>query len=286
MNPAWKGTWFLTLAAIGGFAALRLLPDTQCTLLHASHEPLVLDGAEYCGVNEQANYYSPAALKFPVSAVLRLDASSGELTLLSEGDRPLLGHEVAVSHTRQVHLHLRQEGGAGAYAHVHPEPTDDGRWRFVIPPEFKAEAAGSKVRGFVDFVPVRTRRTMLAECVAALPGVASGGTKAPPMKALLERDKFTAGESATIRLRLSRDDTAPVRLRTVMGSLGHAVVFGDQTANPGYAHMHPSWEGDEREESPVLAFRLKMPGPGSYDLWLHVDDGEERYLRASFVVTP
>lgn len=286
MNPAWKGTTLLTLAALGGFAALRLLPDTQCTLLHASHEPVVLDGAEYCGVNEQANYYSPAALKFPVSAAMRLDASGGELTLLSEGDRPVLGHEVAVSHTRQVHLHLRQEGGVGAYAHVHPAPTDDGRWRFDIPAEFRAAAAGSKIRAFVDFVPVRTRRTMLAECSAMLPGSPSGDPVTPVTKVILERDKFAAGESATIRLRLHRADHAPVRLRTVMGSLGHAVVFGDQTINPGYAHMHPSWEGGERENSPALAFRLKMPGPGIYDLWLHIDDGEERYLRTSFEVTP
>jgi hypothetical protein len=286
MNPAWKGTAVLTVAALGGFAALRLLPDTQCTLLHASHEPLVLDGAEYCGVNEQANYYSPAALRFPVSAALRLESDFGELSLLSEGDRPFLRHEVAVSHTRQVHLHLRQEGGAAAYAHVHPVPTDDGRWRFDVPPGFRAAAAGSRIRAFVDFVPVRTRRTMLAECSAVLPGSPSGGPGKEATRAVLERDKFGAGESATIRARVVGGDAAPVKLRTVMGSLGHAVVFGDQGVNPGYAHMHPSWEGNEREDSPVLAFRLKMPGPGSYDLWLHIDDGEERYLRASFEVTP
>ncbi|MGA0133820.1 MAG: hypothetical protein ACO3ND_05640 [Opitutales bacterium] len=269
---------------MGLYIGLRLLPDTQCTLLHAAHDPLVVDGMEFCGVNEQANYYSPSAMKFPVTARLELSAESGTLTLLTDGVRPLLPHEVAVSHTRRVHLHLRQEGGVRAYVHVHPEPTDDGGWKFAVPPDFAAAAAGSKVRAFVDFVSARTRRAMLAECIAELPGVPGMPPAVQGLRVTLERDRFTAGAADTLRIKVSGRD--PVNLRPVMGALGHAVVFGDQQVNPGYAHMHPTWEGRDREPEPLLAFRLRMPGPGRYDLWLHLDDGEERYLRASFDVIP
>ncbi len=283
MRTPWKGTLLLTALAAAGFLVLRLLPDTQCTLLHAAHEPLYLDGAEFCGVNEQANYYSPAALRFPVSASLRFESGKGELTLVVDGERPLLGHEVAVSHTRKVHLHLRQEGGGRAYAHVHPEPTEDGRWVFEVPRDFASVAGGSKVLAFVDFMPARTRRTMLAACSAPLPPATGQAEVVPAPAATLEADRFTAGEAATIRVRLRGPAGAAVVLRPVMGSLGHAVVFGDQSVN--YAHMHPSWEGTERDAEPTLAFRLRMPAPGRYDLWIHVDDGRERYVRSQFEVT-
>lgn len=286
MSPAWKGTLLLTLGAVCGFVVLRTLPDTQCTLLHAAHEPAMHDGVEFCGVNEQANYYSPAALGFPVSAALRFDSGKGELTLLMDGDRPMLAHEVAVSHTRKVHLHLRQEGGERAYAHVHPEPTDDGRWVFDLPAAFRSAAAGSSLKAFVDFTSSRTRRTMLAECRATLPGAPAALAVEPGLAVRLEADRFRAGGAATIRVRLEGRGGRPAVLRPVMGALGHAVVFGDQAVNPGYAHMHPSWEGAEREASPLLAFRLRMPPPGRYDLWIHVDDGSERFLRTEFEVSP
>lgn len=286
MSHPWKGTLLLSLGAAFGFALLRTLPDTQCTLLHASHEPVLLDGVEFCGVNEQANYYSPAALKFPVSATLRFEGGKGSLTMLVDGDRPLLGHEVAVSHTRKVHLHLRQEGGPRAYAHVHPEPSDDGRWVFDVPPAFLAAAGGSPVTAFADFTSLRTRRAMLAECRAILPGTPAGAPPETALVAALGENRFRTGETATLRVRLQASGGRKVALRPVMGALGHAVVFGEQALNPGYAHMHPSWEGAEREDQPVLAFRLRMPPPGRYDLWVHVDDGDERYLRTEFEVTP
>lgn len=286
MSPAWKGTLVLTLGAACGFAILRALPDTQCTLLHAGHDPVVQNGVAFCGVNEQANYYSPAALRFPVSASLRFDSGKGELTLLVEGDRPLLAHEVAVSHTRKVHLHLRQEGGERAYAHVHPEPTDDGRWVFDLPAAFRSAAGGSSVKAFVDFTSSRTRRTMLAECRATLPGAPTALAVEPGLAVRLEADRFRTDEAATIRVRLEGRGARPVVLRPVMGALGHAVVFGDQASNPGYAHMHPTWEGAERDDAPTLTFRLRMPPPGRYDLWIHVDDGVERFLRTEFEVTP
>ena len=59
----------ITLVAVVGFFGLRALPDTQCTFLHADHQPVVVDGLEFCGLNEEANFYSPKGLRFPVVSV-------------------------------------------------------------------------------------------------------------------------------------------------------------------------------------------------------------------------
>jgi hypothetical protein len=77
-----------------------------------------------------------------------------------------------------------------------------------------------------------------------------------------------------------------LRLKPIMGSLGHAVVFSVDRPDAGYAHMHPTLEGGEYAEDPTLAFRLRLPAPGRYDFWLNLNDGEEELLRATLVVTP
>ena len=78
--------WIITLVAVVGFFGLRSLPDTQCTFLHAAHQPVVVDGLEFCGLNEEANFYSPKGLRFPVELKVVVDAEgkSGELRLLKD----------------------------------------------------------------------------------------------------------------------------------------------------------------------------------------------------------
>jgi hypothetical protein len=74
----------------------------------------------------------------------------------------------------------------------------------------------------------------------------------------------------------------------LMGSLGHAALFSAEPteAKMGYAHLHPSLEGGEYDAEPTLSFRVRLPRAGQYDLWLHVDDGGDRYLRIPVTVTP
>ncbi|MEN9653498.1 MAG: hypothetical protein RL303_1218, partial [Verrucomicrobiota bacterium] len=91
--------------AVLGYFGLRALPDTQCTFLHADHQPVVVDGLEFCGLNEEANFYSPRGLRFPVELKVFLDADgkSGEARLLKDDGHPYYSHEVAISHTQRVH---------------------------------------------------------------------------------------------------------------------------------------------------------------------------------------
>ena len=51
MTPQ-RQTLLITLLAVAGFFGLRALPDTQCAFLHADHQPIVVDGVQFCGLNE------------------------------------------------------------------------------------------------------------------------------------------------------------------------------------------------------------------------------------------
>jgi hypothetical protein len=276
----------ITLVAIVGFFGLRALPDTQCTFLHADHQPVVVDGLEFCGLNEEANFYSPKALRFPVELKVVTDAegTSGELRLLKDDGHPYYAHEIAISHTQRVHLHLRQVGGDREYAHLHPQPAADGSWRFEVPVQLR----GLPLRAYVDFTDVRTARTMLAEAQVAPAAGAAASAVGETRNRIVELTASTtqAGSSAMIRLRLAGPVGKTLRLKPIMGSLGHAVVFSVDRPEAGYAHMHPTLEGGEYADNPTLAFRLRLPPPGTYDFWLNLNDGQDELLRATLVVTP
>jgi len=277
----------ITAVAIVGFFGLRSLPDTQCTFLHADHQPVVVDGLEFCGLNEEANFYSPKGLRFPVELKVLLDAEgkSGEVRLLKDDGHPYYSHEVAISHTQRVHLHLRQAGGERQYAHLHPQPAADGTWRFEVP----AHLRGVGLRAYVDFSDVRTARTMMAEAeVAPAFTTAAPPIAAAPRNRIVELTSSTSrtGSSAMIRVQLAGPAGKTLRLKPIMGSLGHAVVFSVDRPDAGYAHMHPTLEGGEYADNPTLAFRLRLPPPGTYDFWLNLNDGQEELLRATLVVTP
>ena len=277
----------LTLGAAALYAALRNMPDTHCSFLHASHEPLVVDGAEFCGEDEQANFYDPAELGFPFSLRLEpsADLTGGVLRVLDDSKRPVPPHLVAVSHTRQLHLHLRQ---GDLYAHVHPEPSPDGAWTFRLPPEWAGRFLGGEVEAYADFRHARSRRTILVSDRPSWP-VIHGRAASPETVVVAARVDPAAplpeGASVTLALRLARADGGAVELRPVMGALGHAVLFSED-GRPGYAHIHPSFTGRERGTPPELAFRLRLPPAGRYVLFVHVDDaGREAYARVPLVVT-
>lgn len=284
MTPR-RQTLVISLLAVAGFFGLRALPDTQCAFLHADHQPVIVDGVEFCGVNEEANFYSPKALQFPVELKVELmeDGAKGELRLIKEDGLPYYGHEVALSHTRKVHLHLRQFGGSRDYAHLHPVPGDDGIWRFDLPTKLR----GSALEAYVDFADARTSRVMLAQAeVRSGPAGPIAGIPSRNAIVAMEASTLKAGASATLRLRLAGPEGKPLKLLPIMGSLGHAVVFSADKPSAGYAHMHPTLEGGEYAPNPTLSFRLRLPSPGRYDLWLNLNDGQEELLRTTLTITP
>lgn len=287
-----QSVW-LTIGAAAAFLILRSLPDTHCAFLHAEHEPVVVDGVEFCGENEEANFYNPPDLRFPFSLKVetRPEMSGGSLRLLDVDGRNVLPHLLAISHTRQLHLHLVQRTGGRTYLHLHPEPQPDGTWTFVLPPDFAAAFAGGEFDFYADFMHARSRRTILLAARAQWPLLHTNLN--PTTSALyqtvqasrVDLDSLQTGTSATLRVRLTRTDGTPVTLAPLMGALGHAVLVSDE-GKPGYAHMHPSWTGREKGAAPELDFRLRLPAPGRYTLWVHVTDaGAERYAPIALVVS-
>jgi len=284
MTPL-RQTLLISVLAVAGFFGLRALPDTQCAFLHNDHQPVIVDGVEFCGVNEEANFYSPKALQFPVELKVELspDGTKGELRLIKEDGQPYYGHELAVSHTQKVHLHLRKFGNSRAYAHLHPVPGEDGIWRFDMPVRLR----GSALEAYVDFADARTSRVMLAQ-LEVKSSMASADFTVASRNAIvsLEASTLKSGASASVRVKLAGPEGKPLKLRPIMGSLGHAVIFSVDTPAAGYAHMHPTLEGGEYAPNPTLSFRLRLPPPGTYDLWLNLNDGQEELLRTTLVVTP
>ena len=280
MSPT-RQTLLLTALAGAAYVALRSMPDTHCSFLHAAHEPVLIEGVQFCGENEEANFYDPAALGFPFS--LRIepsrDFSGGSLRVLDDAKRPVPSHLFAVSHTRQLHLHLRQ---GTRYAHVHPEPSPDGTWSFRLPEDWPKEGfGGGKVEAYADFQHARSLRTILLSASASWPLVAVTAEAAPALAVatLVDTPSLITGDSVLLRVRLSRPDGTNVKLQPLMGALGHAVLFSAD-GKPGYSHIHPSFTGRERGPEPELAFRIRLPAAGAYDLFVHLDDeGREGFVR-------
>ncbi len=278
----------LSVGALLLFVGLRSLPDTHCAFLHADHQPVYSNGVEFCGLNEEANFYQPNALQFPVKLQLSIKASGGTVRLVKEDGQPYLNYELAVSHTQKLHLHIRQVSGRSDYVHLHPVPADDGTWSFIFPPEFLLGNPGGDLQAYVDFVPVRSGRVMLAEATAALPTQVTSAWPHPRRNQIIASSVSThkAGESALIKVQLDRLVGSGLKLQPIMGALGHAVLFAESKNLTGYAHMHPSLEGGEYEVRPTLSFKVRLPKAGRYDFWLNINDGQDDYLYLPIEVTP
>lgn len=277
----------ISLSAVGLFFLLRSLPDTQCALLHVDHEPVLDRGLEFCGVNEEANFYSPNDLQFPVKAEIKFNQKGGELRLIKNDKKLFYDYEIALSHTQKVHLHLKQNTGRNDYIHLHPVSDDFGVWHFKFPEEFLKGNPGGALQAYVDFVSLRSGRTILAEATGTW-------TQESELRERVSRNRIVSvtsntnkvGESATLRVKLASSGPSKVlKLQPIMGALGHAVVFSTDPKKTGYSHMHPSLEGQEYESEPTLAFKLKLPAAGDYEIWVNISDGESDYLIAPFKVT-
>ena len=277
----------ISLSAVGLFFLLRSLPDTQCALLHVDHEPVLDRGLEFCGVNEEANFYSPKDLQFPVKAEIKFNQKGGELRLIKKDGKLFYDYEIALSHTQKVHLHLKQNTGRNDYIHLHLVSDDFGVWHFKFPEEFLKGNPGGALQAYIDFVPLRSGRTILAEATGTW-------TQESDLRERVSRNRIVSvtsntnkvGESATLRVKLAAPAPSKVlKLQPIMGALGHAVVFSTDPKKTGYSHMHPSLEGQEYESEPTLAFKLKLPAAGDYEIWVNISDGENDYLVAPFKVT-
>ena len=196
-----------------------------------------------------------------------------ELTLETLGGTAIAPHELAITHTKPMHVMLI-DSSMEDYHHVHPQADGlNGRYTF----EFTPQRTG-RYRVFTEIVPVRTRRQLIATGELAVDGHSVDPSFESNIVSIVDGIKFSLGQvpeqlrvgrDYKFDLQVSTEDGSPVELEMIMGAKGHMVAFDE--AGRGFAHMHPvsSIVGGELQ-SDDLGFLFNVPNPGWYRVFAQV----------------
>ncbi len=280
-RPSIVGICALTLLFGALYFILRALPDAQCGFLH--YEEIVnADGSiEFCATNH-AGFLDLTRLQYPVEMVISLANESipgmkqvVTLELFTPGGAPIAPHELAITHTKKMHVMLI-DPALQDYHHVHPQADGlNGRYTF----EFTPNRAGV-YRVLVEIVPLRTRRQVIATGEIAVAGAPSAVQFANQTQCLVDgvcfnlrgpSERLRSGSDYRLDLQVSTVDGTVVELQEIMGAKGHMVAFDG--AGKGFAHMHPVdsvLAARSAGIEPELAFFFNVPNPGWYRLFAQV----------------
>jgi hypothetical protein len=281
----WARLLVLTLAFAAAYFVLRALPAAQCGFLHYE-EVVNEDGeVEFCATNH-AGFLDLTRLSYPVRMQVETQGElvSGRpvevvLKLSNPGGVPIAPHHLALTHTEKLHL-LVVDSALRDYHHVHPVPEDglSGRYRFRFVP-----AHGGNYRLFAEFVPIRTRRQVVATGEIEVAGDAADPLFKPSGRVRVAGLDFDlrgaggplrTGVDQRFGLEVSRPGGAPASLETIMDAKGHMVAFDYE--GKGFAHMHPIASVEPVADAEELDFLFNVPEPGRYRLWAQVKHaGEE-----------
>ena len=277
----------LTLIFVAAYFVLRALPDAQCGFLHYE-EVVNADGSvEFCATNH-AGFLDLTRLKYPVEMNLALAeealprvAQQVTLELLTLGGMSIAPHELAVTHTKKMHV-MVVDPSLQDYHHVHPQADGlNGQYSF----EFTPQRAGM-YQVFAEVVPLRTRRQIIATGAIEVHGAADEMSFKRQTQSIVDGVRFALGEVPSqlrtgvdyrFDLTVSMADGSEVELEDVMGAQGHMVAF--DAARKGFAHMHPIdsvLSARSLEAAPGLAFMFNVPNAGWYRVFAQVQvDGRE-----------
>jgi hypothetical protein len=270
----------ITAAALVLFFVVRRLP-TGTNLGHMDFRVAGGNSIEFC---DPANPQFLPVVAVPSPVTMTLDSATAErdrpqafvLTLRTVTGKPIGPDDLAVAHTRKLHL-LVIDPGLQDYQHVHPEPGDrPGEWRFALTPR-----RSGLYRVFADFVPLATGRGLYAAAEFTVAGAA--GVVATQENSAVEQDGFRftlsamrpeirAREMIDLTLAIERADGGPVPLGPVMGAFAHLVAFDEQRL--GFAHLHPNEIDLARSPDavrPRLTFKVTLPQAGLYVVWAQVN---------------
>jgi hypothetical protein len=79
-----------------------------------------------------------------------------------------------------------------------------------------------------------------------------------------------------LRIHSAGAEKKPVPLKPVMGAFAHVVAFDEQRT--GFAHLHPQQTDLSKPPDllkPELSFKVLIPNPGRYAIWVQVKLTEE-----------
>ena len=290
LNPFLRSRYsaiFLLLPFIGAYMFVRSLPVEPCDFLH--EETYNLEGEiDYCGPGG-AGFVDLSIRRWPMSLTFRpLDAlvvdkpCRFEMNIKQADGSPLTGDDVALSHTRKIHL-LAIDPSMDDYQHLHPEPDPlfKGIWRFTLIPR-----KAGKYKVYLDFIPIRSPRRVL---LAASFDVAGEADVFLPNT----QPDFVTDNGRTFSFQITESDVNgknplftfsaidengnDLVLKPVMGAFAHVVAF--EPSLNGFAHLHPlEYEppksADDARYGP-LTFSFKSATSGSYRFWAQVKVGED-----------
>ncbi len=286
MNPSLKAL-LLSLPFVAAYSVSRYLPVSPCEFLH--EKTYNLDGVvDYCGPGD-SSFIDLSLRKWPLNLDFRPlgelkpgKTSNFRMDIRQFDGSPLTAEEVALSHTKKIHL-LAVDESLSDYHHLHPEPDSlyDGVWHFSLTPE----NAGKYVV-FLDFIPVRSPRRVLLSSAFQVPG--QTGVAVPNSENLVflsqnrrfELSKVNSvsdAEGIELLLRAVDGNGEALTLRPVMGAFAHMVAFDPELK--GFAHLHPLEDvlpanQSDSHQGP-LTFSFSPPKNGFYRLWAQVRIGEE-----------
>lgn len=279
----------ISLGAIAVYVGLRSIPIVDCGFLHYEPVEVTADGIEICANESVPLFLDLERLQFPVEArvIPASPLQPGEptdftLMLMTERGRPILPHELIVTHTELMHV-LIIDPSLDDYHHVHPTPLGaSGEWQFTLTP-----AMAGNYTVIVETVLQRTRRQIIARTQFDVPGEAaaphfvhtSGEASLDGYTIRLTPERPPAARAeARMSLVVTRDDGSPLRLEPIMGAYAHMVAFDEQ--GRGFAHLHPFFTGNETHPTePRLSFAMNTRQAGHYRIWAQLKlEGQERLI--------
>ena len=272
------------------YFVMRFLPDSECGFLH--YEEVVNENGEveYCATNS-AGFIDLVQLDYPAELPMKWNSETneGELSLQLDGGRFLLPHELAFTHTKQMHLLFIDES-LEDYHHIHPQSEDMGRvYRFDFSPK-----NGGKYTAYAEVVPKRTRRQLIATNVLDVDGTVEEkdfyrktNDIQNSLRFKLEQvpEKLKVNQDYRFKLKVRDVEGNKVPLETIMGAKAHMVAFDAEQL--GFAHMHPIEDIlVEANEVDDLSFLFNVPRKGWYRLFAQVQkNGESIYARFDLEVS-
>ena len=237
----------LAIPFIATYFVIRSLPVEPCDFLH--EETYNLEGeVDYCGPGD-AGFVDLSIRKWPMFLDFRpLDPlvvgqpCRFEMNIKQADGSPLSADDVALSHTRKIHL-LAVDPSLDDYQHLHPEadPLFKGIWRFTLTPR-----KAGKYKVYLDFIPIRSPRRVLLAASFEVAGQADDFESNHISNLVTEKGRTFRfqitepeedGEDTLFTFTAVDENGDDLALKPVMGAFAHVVAF--EPSLDGFAHLHP-----------------------------------------------
>lgn len=278
---------FITLLFVAIYFFLRKIPDQACGLLHYEEVVNEKGEIEFCAVNE-AGFLDLAVLESPIKVELGIpeEWKAGAthdlfLCLKTLQNKVLYSQDIAITHTEKLHLMVIDEQMED-YQHLHPKPSSKPGW-WVVPftPKY-----GGRYTLFLDLVPVKTRRQVIAQDFINVVGERaekkvytnfSRKDKELKVRLILDEQELQFNQNNEMVLQVEHPRGEPLALQKVMGDYSHLVAFDEMIH--GIGHLHPIPTAKENNQKKAeLAFSFNTPNKGLYRIWVQLKvAGKERF---------